>query len=231
MTIHGFNKLTLLDYPNQTACTIFTGGCNFRCPFCHNASLVISPETQPIIDEHEIFNYLKKRQNVLDGVCITGGEPTINKDLPQFIEKIKRLGYLVKLDTNGTNPNMISELINNKLVDYIAMDIKNSLDAYSITVGIPNYNTASIEKSVKLIMKKAPNYEFRTTTVKEFHFAENFIKIGKWLNGANTYILQAFIDSGDLINKNLNGFSAVELENFKTILTPYFKTVQIRGIN
>lgn len=231
MIIHGLNKLTLLDYPNHTACTVFTGGCNFCCPFCHNAPLVINPNKQPVIDETEILNYLKKRQGILDGICITGGEPTINKDLPQFIEKVKKLGYLVKLDTNGTAPDLIEKLIDKKLVDYIAMDIKNSKDAYPQTVGIHDYKTDDIEKSVKLIMDKAREYEFRTTVVKEFHNEDNFKKIGKWLKGAKSYYLQAFEDSGNLISNNLHGYSKAELENFKNILTPYFETVKIRGID
>lgn len=230
MQIHGFNKLTLLDYPHKTACTLFVGGCNFRCPFCHNASLVLNPASQPVIPENEIFDYLKKRKGLIDGVCITGGEPTLYSDLPEFIEKIKNMGYLVKLDTNGDAPKIIKNLSDSGLVDYIAMDIKNSLKNYGKSVGIINYDTANIEKSVDILMGGNVEYEFRTTVVKELNSTEDFLDIAHWLKGAKAYFLQAFLDSNDLIEDNLHGYSKQELEAILAKIKPFFQKIEIRGI-
>jgi len=229
MNIVGINKLTLLDYPGLTACTLFTGGCNFRCPFCHNASLVLD-NSLPRIEEKEIFDFLEKRKNVLQGVCITGGEPTLNFDLDLFIEKIKKIGYKVKLDTNGNKPEVISHLLSNKLIDYIAMDIKNSLDKYAETVGIKNFNTFNIEKSAEILLSAKIDYEFRTTVVKEFHTEEDFKKIGTWLSGGKAYYLQQFVDSGKLIGDNINAYNKEKLQEFLQILKPFFSISGIRGI-
>lgn len=231
MIIHGLNKLTLLDYPKHTACTVFTGGCNFRCPFCHNASLVLRPNSQPIIKEEELFEYLDKRKGVIEGVCITGGEPTLCEDLFIFIEKIKERGFLVKLDTNGSNPKIIERLIKEKTVDFIAMDIKNSLDAYAKTIGVPNYNTSNVEQSVKIIMSSDIDYEFRTTVVKQYHDDINFIAIGNWLNGAKKYVLQSFQDGEDLISSGLGNHTNDKMRHFCTLLTPFIDKVLIRGEN
>lgn len=231
MEIHGFNKTTLLDYPEHLASTIFTGGCNFRCPFCHNASLVTNPLSQPLIAEEAIFSVLEKRSHFLEGVCITGGEPTLSKELPEFIRKIKNIGLKVKLDTNGTSPHILKELINNHLVDYIAMDIKNSKKHYSISIGINNYDPSCICESVDIIMCSDIVYEFRTTVVKEHHTRDDFIDIGKWISGAKAYFIQTFKNSGDLICDNLSGFSKTEMTEFKKILLPYVEYVDIRGID
>lgn len=231
MQIHGFNKTTLLDYPGHLAATIFLGGCNYRCPFCHNASLVINPDSQPIIFEEEIISTLFKRRHILEGVCITGGEPTLYKDLPDFISKIKDIGLKVKLDTNGQNPDMVVLLVSHGLIDYIAMDIKNSMEKYGDTVGILNFNTTNIEKSVSYIMSSGIDYEFRTTVVKEFHTKGDFITIGNWIKGANSYYLQSYKDSGDTIFSGLSSYTKQELEEFKDALTPYIKNVQIRGVD
>ena len=182
--IHGFNKLTLLDYPGRLACTIFLGHCNFRCPFCHNAGLVLAPEKEPVIPLEEVLGTLKKRKGILDGVCITGGEPTMSAHLPEFIERIKELGYSVKLDTNGSNPKMLKSLVERKMLDYVAMDIKNSPQKYSMTTGMTQLNLDAIHESVEFLKTGVVDYEFRTTVVKELHQKEDIRMIGKWLSGS-----------------------------------------------
>ncbi len=229
--IHGFNKTTLLDYPGHLAATIFLGGCNFRCPFCHNASLVLSPETQPIITEDEIFTTLEKRVGILEGVCITGGEPTLYPGLVDLIKKIKDLGLLVKLDTNGFNPSLLSDLLESNLINYVAMDIKNSKEKYSLTTGFKNIDISKISKSISILLGCDIDYEFRTTVVKEFHQASDFVSIGKWIKGAKAYYLQGFKDSEDIITPGLTSYNASELKSFTEILSPYVKQVNIRGID
>lgn len=228
--IRGFNKTTLLDYPGHIAATIFLGGCNFRCPFCHNASLVLAPDSQGIITKDEVFTTLRKRVGILEGVCITGGEPCLYPGLVDFIKEIKSLGFLVKLDTNGSNPHMISDLLNLNLIDYVAMDIKNSKEKYGLTTGLKTVNINKISESVSFLLKSNIDYEFRTTAVKGFHDLEDFISIGKWIQGASAYYLQAFRDSDDLICHGLTGFSLTELEGFKNAIFPYVKAVEIRGM-
>lgn len=231
MKIHGLNKLTLLDYPGLTACTVFTGGCNFRCPFCHNRSLVIDPDSQPLIAEEEILSYLKKRRGILEGVCITGGEPTLNGDLISFIEKIKAIGYKVKLDTNGNRPDIIKSLVEHKLVDYVAMDIKNSRENYNRSAGVENLDLGKICDSVEYLKSGVVDYEFRTTVVKELNDKKSFYDIAEWLAGAKKYYLQAFKDSGDLITDTLSGLSKAEMEELLPILRKKIVKVEIRGID
>ena len=231
MQLYGFNKLTLLDYPGHLAAILFTGGCNMRCPFCQNASLVVNPSEQTPISEIEIFDLLNKRKNILEGVCISGGEPTLNPDLPDFICKIKSLGYKVKLDTNGYNPAMMKELASHKLVDYIAMDIKNSKEKYSLTSGIHHIDMNKIEESVAYLLSTPIDYEFRTTIVKELHNEEDIQAIGQWINGAKSYYLQSYKDSGDIISPGYHSHSKETLTHFKSLLTPYIKQVAIRGID
>lgn len=228
MKILGLAKLTLLDYPSKLAATIFLGGCNMRCPFCHNPRLVFMEEDE--ISEEYIFKFLKNRVGILEGVCITGGEPLINHDIDEFIRKIKDLGFKVKLDTNGSFPDKLNNLINNRLVDYVAMDIKNCPEKYAETVGRPCFDVEPILRSVEILKKSNIPYEFRTTTLKEFHTEEDFIKIGKWLEGSDKYFIQPFKDSGDLIGiSEMSGYDTSTLEHFQQILTPYFKQVAIRG--
>ena len=231
MQIHGFNKLTLLDYPGHLAATIFLGGCNMRCPFCHNASLVTKVSSQPTIPMEDILASLAKRTNILEGVCITGGEPTLYQDLPVFIHKLKALGFQVKLDTNGTNPDMMKALVKDKLIDYVAMDIKNSRDKYSLTAGINHVDIHSIEDSVSFLLTSPLAYEFRTTVVKEFHTREDMHSIGTWLAGAKAYYLQSYQDSGDMISLGLNCHSKDTLIEYVSILTPYISLVSLRGID
>lgn len=231
MQIHGFNKTTLLDYPKHIAATIFLGGCNFRCPFCYNASLVLNTSSQPLLDEIEVLKILNTRRNILEGVCITGGEPTLQKNLPIFIEEIKMTGLKVKLDTNGSNPQMLRYLLENNLLDYIAMDIKNSPDKYYLSVGLNDFDTNDILKSAALIMDSSIDYEFRTTIVKELHTSEDIQTIGEWLEGAPAYYLQSYKDSGDIISPGLSAHSKQTLEAYKTILRNYISSVEIRGID
>ena len=231
MIIHGLNKLTLLDYPGLTACTLFTGGCNFRCPFCHNASLVENPMGQPVIPEDEIFAYLKKRQGILEGVCITGGEPTLNPDLIDFMKKVKSLSYKVKLDTNGTNPDMLIRAVEEGAVDYVAMDIKNSPENYGMSVGIKNYDTAKIKRSVKYLLEDHIDYEFRTTVVREFNDKNSFYGVADLISGAKKYYLQAFKDSGDLIDETLHGLTREEMEEILPIFDGKVDKIEIRGID
>lgn len=228
MHIHGFNKLTLLDYPGHLAAIVFLGGCNMRCPFCHNASLVLHPGEQPCIPMEEVLATLSGRKHLLEGVCISGGEPTLYPDLPEFILKIKELGLLVKLDTNGTHPEVIKALAKDKLLDFVSMDIKNSKEKYALTSGIPSFDIRPIEESVSYLLSGAVPYEFRTTIVKEFHTAEDMLSIGSWLKGATAYYLQAYKDSGDIIMPGLNGHTLETLTYFVSLLTPFVEHVSLR---
>ena len=193
INIQGLLKTTLLDFPGHVAATVFLGGCNMRCPFCHNMNIVTS--TGPLFSEEEILRFLTKRQGILDGVCITGGEPTICTDLPDFIEKIRDLGFLVKLDTNGTNPGMLGSLIGKGLVDYVAMDIKSSLSTYGRACGIENIDTSPIKESIDILIKGNRDHEFRTTAVAEFLDDETVRDIGTLIKGAGYYYLQGYVES------------------------------------
>lgn len=230
MNIQGLQKLTLLDYPEKVACTIFTAGCNFRCPFCHNASLVTHIDAGNNIPEAEVLAFLKKRQGILDGVCITGGEPLLQVDIISFIEKVKSLGYSVKLDTNGSNIKRLHQLVDMKLVDYVAMDIKNAPDKYGETIGIQDYNLENILQSVDYLMSDVVPYEFRTTVVREFHKREDFAAIGRWLRGADRYYLQGFVDSGDLIQQGLRGYNKEIMEQALAIVKRNIPNAELRGI-
>lgn len=230
MIIQGMQKLTLLDYPQKVACIIFCGGCNFRCPFCHNASLVIDKQGVGSISEDEVLEFLKKRQGLLDGVVITGGEPLLQPDLEQFIRKIKDLGYLVKLDTNGYQPEKLADLIRCEILDYIAMDIKNSKEKYSLTAGV-NIDITKIEESVRIIMNSNVDYEFRTTVVQELHSEDDFTTISSWISGAKNYYLQRFTDGPNLIKQGCFTPPTNEsLMKYKGILEPFVENIQIRGI-
>lgn len=231
MQIHGFNKLTLLDYPGHLAATLFLGSCNMRCPFCHNASLVLAPDAQPTIPAQEVLATLAKRKQLLEGVCISGGEPTLHPGLPDFIRSIKELGYLVKLDTNGTNPSMLKKLVQEQLLDYIAMDIKNSREKYALTCGISSFSLAPVEESVSFLLLGKLDYEFRTTVVKELHSNEDMLAIGEWIRGAKAYYLQSFVDSDDIIAPGLSSPSKDTLTQFTRLLTPYVEHISLRGVD
>ena len=227
----GLQKLTLLDFPGKVACTLFTKGCNFRCPFCHNASLVIRPEEQQMYSNDEILGFLGKRQGVLDGVAITGGEPTLMSGLYDFIKKVKEMGYAVKLDTNGTRPDVLKKLVEDNLLDYVAMDIKNSPKKYAYTCGLPeSYDLSKIEESKNFLMKGKVDFEFRTTVAKPFHTEEDFLEIAQWINGDEKYFLQQFKDSGDIIGKEISSFNESEMEKILNLLLPLVPNAQLRGV-
>ena len=230
MLIKGLQKLTLLDFPEKMACTVFTFGCNFRCPFCHNASLVLSDRADDfVITEEEFFSFLQKRRGILEGVCVSGGEPTLQPDLADFIRKIKSMGYAVKLDTNGYRPDALKSLVTEGLLDYVAMDIKNSLPRYGETVGITHFNTAPVEESAAFLMESHVPFEFRTTLVRGLHTPESVAEMGKWLAGEERFFLQTFEDSGDLIGEGLSAFDKTETEALFAVLCNYVPNAQIRG--
>lgn len=231
MQIHGLNKTTLLDYPGHLAATIFTGGCNFRCPFCHNKTLVLSPDLQPTINEDDILTFLKKRQSILEGICITGGEPTLQPDLLPFLEKVKKLGYLIKLDTNGYHPTTIKKLVAYNLIDYIAMDIKTSLDEYHKVACIPLFNIELIKESVSFIMSSNIDYEFRTTIVQELHSTETIFQIRDWIQGCKSYYLQNFQESDQVMESGFHSHDRATLDKFISILHEKIPTAYLRGID
>ena len=226
----GLQKSTLLDYPTKLAATIFTGGCNFCCPFCHNSDLVYLDEGIKEIKEADILEYLAKRKNILDGVCISGGEPLLHKGLVSFITKVKNLGLLVKLDTNGFLYDELKKIIDLKLVDYVAMDIKNSPSKYGMTCGVKNIDLTNIYKSVDLLKRGIVDYEFRTTIVEEYHDINDIKEIGLWLNGAKNYYLQSFRNGENVIDKTLHSHTLETLEKYKKELEKNIKNVSIRGV-
>lgn len=230
MRICGLNKTTLLDYPGHVAATIFLGGCNFRCPFCQNGDLVLRPESQPVIEEEEVYSFLEKRKGILSGVCITGGEPTLDKDLGPGISRIKKMGYLVKLDTNGYRPEMIRELLAEGLLDYIAMDVKNCMEHYGETAGCGHINLNKIRESINLIKNSGIDYEFRTTVVKELHSDENMIKLGKEIEGAKAYFLQEYQESSGVIFPGFHSCTKEEMEKKAALVRGYVPNVQLRGV-
>ncbi|MBR4295308.1 MAG: anaerobic ribonucleoside-triphosphate reductase activating protein [Clostridia bacterium] len=230
MIIKGLQKLTLLDFPGQVACTLFTGGCNFRCPFCHNASLVISPDDVEEYSEEEILDFLKKRIGILDGVAITGGEPLLQKDIYEFMSKIRAMGYKIKLDTNGSFPHKLKEIVKAELCDYVALDVKNSPRRYAETVGIKDYQAEKIAESVKFLMESGVDYEFRTTIVSELHSEEDIEEIGRWIQGAKRWYLQNFVDSGALICPNLSGADKETMEKYLSLARKYVPEAELRGL-
>ena len=231
MILKGLQKTTLLDYPEKLACTVFTGGCNFRCPFCHNASLVLRPSDVDEISEESFFSYINKRKGLLDGVCITGGEPLLNKDIEDFISRIKSLGFLVKLDTNGAFPDRLEALLDKGLVDYVAMDVKNSPAKYAITAGLEDkLDLSLIERSIKIIMNKAPDYEFRTTVVRELHTEEDIEEISKWLVGTRRYFLQKYVDSGDILLDGYSAYSDSQMQELHAIACKNIPHAILRGV-
>jgi len=229
MDFAGLQKISLVDYDKKISCTLFTAGCNFCCPFCHNSDLVIYAKNVNYIPFSEILDYLNKRKGMLDAVVITGGEPTLMPDLKEKLTAIKQLGFAIKLDTNGSNPDILKDLVDSHLIDYVAMDIKNSQNRYQETTGKNNLDFASIFKSIKYLLSGNIDYEFRTTLVKEFHNEEDIINIGKLIQGAKRYYLQHFIDNQNCIVHNLHEVSKEEALRFKSILLPYINKVELRG--
>lgn len=225
--ISGLQKLTLLDFPEHTACTLFVPGCNFRCPYCHNSELLSSDVE--FYDESEVFAFLKKRRGVLEGVCVTGGEPTIYTDLDRLLEKIKELGYLVKLDTNGYLPDRLTPLFERGLVDYIAMDIKNSPERYAETIGVMNFDVAPVLRSVDIIMNSGVDYEFRTTVVSELFDEQSIAAAARMIRGAKRYFLQAFVMRDTVPSKRLTPPQSIVLSRYLDIVKQFVPNAAIRG--
>ena len=231
MQIFGFNKTTLLDFPEHVACTVFTGGCNFRCPFCQNGDLVLHGGSLPVLDEEEVFRVLRKRKGILTGVCVTGGEPTLQRDLDVFLSRVKELGYLVKLDSNGYRPEVLQSLCERGLVDYFSIDIKSSPENYARTAGVKELDMGLIRESVDFIRSCGLDYEFRTTVVRELHSSGDFLSIGEWLKGCKAYFLQSYVESEGVICKEFSSYSKEELEEFVMLLKPYIDNVSLRGVD
>ena len=229
MNICGFEKFSLVDYDNYVTCTVFTKGCNFVCPFCHNSSLVIADKFAENIPEDVVFSYLTKRKGMVDAVCITGGEPTLQPDLKDFIKKIKAMGFRVKLDSNGTKPELLAELINENLVDYIAMDIKNSVEKYAQTVGLTSLDLNPIMKSIDILKNSKIDYEFRTTLIKEYHTKQDIEKIAELIKGAKNYAFQKFVDNGECITHNLTEIDKDVVDSYVEIVKPYVNNIKVRG--
>lgn len=227
MIICGYEKFSMVDYEGKIACTVFTGGCNFRCPFCHNAPLVVGGNRQ-VVDESEVFDYLAKRKGLVDAVVVSGGEPTLQPDLEDFIRKVKDMGYLVKLDTNGTNPDVIEHLISEGLLDYIAMDVKNSSKKYPLTVD-KQVDMRTIEKSISIIKNSGVAYEFRTTLIREFHTEDDIAKIADMIDGAEHYYMQKYNDNDGCISHGYSAFDKSEVEYFKALFDGKVKNVDVRG--
>lgn len=227
MKINGLLKLTLLDFPGHTACTVFFGGCNFRCPFCHNATLVRGEGEN--ITEEEFFKFLSKRQGLLDGVCITGGEPLLQRDIADFMRKIKEMGFEVKLDTNGSFPEKLKELCSAGLVDYVAMDIKSSLEGYSRAAGV-SVNTEKIRESVDFLVGGTVDYEFRTTVAKGAVLPSDMEGIGELISGAKRYFLQGFVDSGDILGEGCGAYTQEEMSDMLATVKKYVSVAELRGM-
>ncbi len=231
MQLGGLQKLTLLDYPGHIACTVFTSGCNFRCPFCHNASLVLPEQFGPALDPEEFFSFLEKRKGILDGVAITGGEPLLHKDMPAFLARIKALGFGVKLDTNGSFPDALDSLIRENLVDRVAMDIKNSPSLYGETAGLPGMDLSAIDRSRALLLEGRVEYEFRTTVVAPLHTEESLKEAAEWIRGAKEYYLQQYKNPGSVLHdEGLRPYDEAQMHALADAVRPIVPTVQLRGI-
>ncbi len=229
MDIQGLQKMTLLDWPGKVACTVFLGGCDFRCPFCHNSELLSGP--MPVLmDQEGLLEFLRKRQGLLDGVCVTGGEPLLRPGLPGLLDGIKNLGFPVKLDTNGNHPDRLVRLWEQGLVDYVAMDVKNSPERYPETVGVPGLDLTPVRDSVAWLLEGHVEYEFRTTAVRQLHDAASFQAIGRWLQGARRYYIQNFVDRDTVLRAGLSGFEKAELEAFASLVRPFVERVEVRGV-
>ena len=229
MIVNGFLKTTLLDYPGHLASTVFLGKCNFRCPFCHNSMLVLEPQNAEQIDFETVLSHLNKRKNILEGVCITGGEPTLNPKLTDLIRAIKDVGLLVKLDTNGYRPDILEKLFNDNLIDHIAMYIKSSRNNYHIACGLNNIDIGIISKSINLIKEKSPSYEFRTTLVKGIHTDDDLLDIADWIGNVNLYFLQNYTDSENVMKRIFSAFSDEEMHHFKELIIDKVPNTKIRG--
>ncbi|MER2235055.1 MAG: anaerobic ribonucleoside-triphosphate reductase activating protein [Candidatus Limivicinus sp.] len=231
MFIAGMQKLTLLDFPGVVACTLFTAGCNFRCPWCHNAGLVLPEENPDLLEGEEVLSFLEKRKGVLDGVCVTGGEPLLQAELPEFLRRVKDLGYRVKLDTNGSFPERLEALVREKLVDRVAMDIKNGPSRYAETAGLRDLDLSAVTASKDFLLSDPVDYEFRTTVVRGLHTAESLLEAADWIAGAKQWFLQQFKDSGNLIHgEGLSAFTDGEMQALLETVQKKIPAAQLRGI-
>ena len=230
MKICGLQKTTLLDFPGHVAATVFTGGCNFRCPFCHNSDL-LGNDAEVAYTEEEVLKFLAKRRGILEGVAITGGEPTLQPDLRRFILGVRELGYQIKLDTNGSRPDVLRSLCEDGLVDYVAMDIKTCKERYPDVAGIPSLHIEGIMESIEFLKRGTVPYEFRTTVVKELHSAADFESIGQWLSGCSNYFLQNYVDSDRVLVPGFSSCSKDELLSYLEIVKPYVAHAELRGVD
>ena len=230
MKIHGLQKMTLLDFPGRVACTVFLGGCDFRCPFCHNFELV-DGTARPLMDQEELLAFLAKRKGLLDGVAFTGGEPCLHRDLPALLEKVRGLGFATKLDTNGCHPRLLKDILDRGLADYVAMDVKNSPAKYAATCGVETVDMDTIRRSIDLLMNGGADYEFRTTVVSEFHEDEDFEEIGRMIRGARRYFLQRFTDRDSVPFGDLHAPAPEDLRRYADIVRPYVPDTSLRGVD
>lgn len=230
MKIHGLQKMTLLDYPGKVACTVFLGGCDLRCPFCHNADL-LDMNAPALMDDQELMKFLKTREGLLEGVAFTGGEPLLRKDLPDLIAGIRELGFKIKIDTNGNHPDRLISLVESGMADYVAMDIKNSPERYAETAGMNDIDIGPIRESVSMLLENTIDYEFRTTTVAELHNDDSFEKIGRWINGARRYYLQRFTDRETVPFQGLHSPTEEQMKHWADIVRPYVPAVELRGVD
>lgn len=228
MDIQGLQKMTLLDFPGKVACTVFLAGCDYRCPFCHNSEL-LTADAPKVTDDAGLLAFLKTRQGLLDGVAFTGGEPLLRRELPELLRRVRELGFAVKLDTNGNHPDALRRVLEEKLADYVAMDIKNSPERYGRTVGAEGFDLSKVERSLRMLLEGETDYELRTTVVAELHDAEAFEKIGPWIRGAKRYYLQAFTDRESVLQGGLHAPSRAEMERYAEIVRPFAGEVALRG--
>ncbi len=231
MRISGLQKLSMVDYPGKLAATVFTGGCDLRCPFCHNAPLVLRVAETPEFSQEEVLSFLRTRQGLLDGVVLSGGEPLLQADAAEFLAAVRSLGFSVKLDTNGCHPEALANILERGLTDYVAMDIKNRREKYAETAGMPGFDLAPVEESVRLLQSSGVDFEFRTTVVREFHTAADIRAIGQWLEGSPRYFLQKFVDSGDLVGTGCHGLEDAEMRALAETARPWFREVTLRGVD
>jgi pyruvate formate lyase activating enzyme len=230
MRICGLQKLSMVDYPDRLAATVFTGGCDLRCPFCHNAPLVTRAAETPTLSEEEVLSFLKSRRGLLDGVVLSGGEPLLQPGAADFLARVRELGFAVKLDTNGCHPEALAEILERGLADYVAMDIKNCREKYPQTVGVPGFDLAPVEVSIRLLRTSGVDFEFRTTVVRELHTPADITAIGQWLAGSPRYFLQKFVDSGDLVGSGCHAPEDGELAAMQEAAAPWFQAVRLRGV-
>ena len=231
MLVSGLQKLTLLDYPGKVACTVFTGGCNFRCPFCHNSALVLPDQLAHDSSAEQVLAFLRKRVGVLDGVAVTGGEPLLHPDIADFLKEIKAMGFLVKLDTNGSFPDRLIGIVEAGLADRVAMDIKNAPALYAKTVGLERFDLAGVTKSKDFLLEGRVDYEFRTTVVKGLHTEESLLAAAEWIRGAREYYLQQYKDSGAILDaEGLGAFDADEMHRLADAVREIIPTVEVRGV-